>query len=120
MELRLESLLTVRMCVAVEAAHCADDLLHPVPGAAMVCGIPKLCQPPVYLDGYHAHAGESFVCLHFGRTQAHSLVVRWLEVACLYNWVQLYIARCAHRIASAHGQPGCACDSGADCSAAAM
>lgn len=52
------------LCAAVEAALSADDLLYSVPGAAMVRGLPKLCQPPVYLDGYHAHAGEPFVCLH--------------------------------------------------------
>ena len=50
------------LCPAVEAAYRADDLLHPLPSAVLVCGFLKLRQPPVHLDGNHAHAGQY---LHF-------------------------------------------------------
>lgn len=46
------------LCLAVAAAYSADDLLHPVSSAVLVCGFLKLRQPSVHLDGNHAHAGQ--------------------------------------------------------------
>lgn len=65
------------LCLAVEATHSADDILHLVPGAALVCGFPKLCQPPVHLNGYHAHAGEHAERLLVDQKPAHSVSSLW-------------------------------------------
>lgn len=65
------------LCLAVEATLRADDILHVMLGAAVVCGIQKLCQSPVHLDGYHAHAGEHAERLLVNYKPAHYKSSLW-------------------------------------------
>ena len=68
------------LCLAVEATYGIDDILYPLPGVIVVCGFQELRQPPVHLDGYHAHAGQPVQCLLTHHKPAH-VVLR----ACQYE-----------------------------------